>query len=84
MNVQVHDPMVEPREAVEEYGIKVLPRNKLKPADAVVFAVAHQTFIDEGWNLVAGLLKGGKGVVADVKGRLPRKRVPPGISLWRL
>ncbi len=84
INVQVHDPMVEPEEAVEEYGIHVVPRNKLKPADAVVFAVAHQDFIDEGWPLVKSLLKGGKGVVADVKGRLPRTRVPAGISLWRL
>jgi UDP-N-acetyl-D-galactosamine dehydrogenase len=50
----------------------------------VVFAVAHQDFIDEGWPLIKSLLKGGKGVVADVKGRLPRARVPAGISLWRL
>ncbi|MCG3144613.1 MAG: UDP-N-acetyl-D-glucosamine 6-dehydrogenase [Gammaproteobacteria bacterium] len=84
INVQVHDPMVEPEEAVEEYGIQVVPRNRLKPADAVVFAVAHQDFVDEGWLLVKSLLKGGKGVVADVKGRLPRARVPAGISLWRL
>jgi UDP-N-acetyl-D-galactosamine dehydrogenase len=84
INVQVHDPLVEPEEAVEEYGIHVVPRNRLKPADAVVFAVAHQDFIDEGWPLLKGLLKGGKGAVADVKGRLPRGRVPAGISLWRL
>jgi UDP-N-acetyl-D-galactosamine dehydrogenase len=84
INVQVHDPLVEPEEAVEEYGIHVVPRNKLKPADAVVFAVAHQDFIDEGWPLIKSLLKGGKGAVADVKGRMPRGRVPAGISLWRL
>lgn len=83
MNVQVHDPLVDPREAVKEYGIRVVPRKKLKPADAVVFAVAHQEFVDEGWSLVKGLLKNGKGMVADVKGRLPRK-APAGIALWRL
>jgi len=84
IDVQVHDPLVDSKEAADEYGIKVVPRKKLKPADAVVCAVAHQVFIDEGWALIKDLLKSGKGVVADVKGRLPRRGVPPGISLWRL
>lgn len=84
INVQVYDPTVDPKEAMEEYGIRVIPRARLKPADAVVFAVAHKEFVDEGWLLIKRLLKGGKGVVADVKGRLPRSKVPAGIALWRL
>jgi UDP-N-acetyl-D-galactosamine dehydrogenase len=84
VNVQVHDPTVEPKEAMEEYGIRVVPRARLKPADAVVFAVAHKEFVDAGWLLIKRLLKNGRGVVADVKARLPRGKVPAGISLWRL
>lgn len=84
IKVQVYDPAIDPKEAVEEYGIRVTSRARLKPADAVVFAVAHKEFVDEGWLLIKRLLKGGKGVVADVKGRLPRGKVPAGISLWRL
>ena len=37
-----------------------------------------------GWPLVAKLLKGGEGIVLDVKARLDRGKKPEGISLWRL
>ena len=53
-------------------------------AVAVVLAVAHQPYLKEGWGLITSLLDGGKGVVADVKGVLPRDRVPEGVALWRL
>jgi UDP-N-acetyl-D-galactosamine dehydrogenase len=37
-----------------------------------------------GWPLVAKLLKGGQGVVLDVKAKLDRAERPEGIDLWRL
>ena len=57
---------------------------ELEPADAVVFAVAHDDYIKGGWPLVQSLLKGGTGVVLDVKRRLDRDGKPEGIDLWRL
>jgi len=84
MVVQVHDPLAEPAEAEEEYGLQLTPRRKLAPADAVVFAVAHRSYIDGGWRLMKALLTNGRGVVADVKGRLNRARVPAAVTLWRL
>ncbi|MGQ0658244.1 MAG: nucleotide sugar dehydrogenase [Chromatiales bacterium] len=83
VEVQVHDPLVEPQEAMEEYRVEVLPRERLKPADAVVLAVAHQAFVDEGWPLLSSLMRDGRGVVVDVKGKLPRQEVPAHVSLWR-
>jgi len=82
--VQVHDPMASPIEAMREYGVRLLPREDLQPADAVIFAVAHQEFVAEGWTLMRGLLRDGSGVVLDVKSRLPRAERPDGIELWRL
>ena len=82
--VQVHDPMASPAEAHEEYGVHLVPREQLAPAHAVVLAVAHQPYLKEGWGLITSLLDGGKGVVADVKGVLPRDRIPDGVALWRL
>jgi UDP-N-acetyl-D-galactosamine dehydrogenase len=82
--VQVHDPMAHPGEAHEEYGIHLVPREQLAPAHAVVLAVAHQPYLKEGWPLITSLLDAGKGVVADVKGVLPRDRVPADVTLWRL
>jgi UDP-N-acetyl-D-galactosamine dehydrogenase len=82
--VQIHDPMADPHEAHEEYGVQLVARDQLAPAHAVVLAVAHKPYLDAGWPLVAGLLDGGHGVVADVKGVLPRDQVPAGVTLWRL
>jgi UDP-N-acetyl-D-galactosamine dehydrogenase len=84
IKVQVHDPMVAPEEAEREYGIDLIAANALRPADAVILAVAHEAFVRGGWSLVSGLLKKGAGVVLDVKGRLNRAERPAGVLLWRL
>jgi UDP-N-acetyl-D-glucosamine/UDP-N-acetyl-D-galactosamine dehydrogenase len=83
-DVQVHDPLALPEEAVAEYGIELTPMERLRPAQAVVLAVSHQQYRSEGWRLVCKLLDGGKGVVADVRNVLPRDTTPDGIALWRL
>jgi UDP-N-acetyl-D-galactosamine dehydrogenase len=82
--VQIFDPLAEPAEAEHEYGISLTPRDRLAPAQAVVFAVPHREFVDGGWALMTSLLAGGTGVVADIKAKLPRSGVPRGIALWRL
>jgi UDP-N-acetyl-D-galactosamine dehydrogenase len=56
---------------------------ELRPADAVVLAVAHDTFLAGGWPLVQGLLREGNGLVLDVKMKLDRASTPPAIELWR-
>jgi UDP-N-acetyl-D-galactosamine dehydrogenase len=82
--VQVHDPMASAEEAQRQYGVRLLPRQALEPAEVVILAVAHAAFIAEGWKLVTGLLRNGAGVVLDVKAKLPRDEQPSGIELWRL
>jgi len=84
INVQMHDPMALPEEAVRQYGIDLIAADALRPADAVILAVAHETFVRSGWALITALLKSGVGVVLDVKGRLNRAERPAGIELWRL
>lgn len=84
VNVQVHDPLAEADEAMEEYGLELQSIETLAPADAVVFAVPHDRYVEAGWPGITRLLAGGKGVVADVKGRLPRGGRPDGVHLWRL
>ncbi len=82
--VQVHDAIADRREAAEEYGVRLFGRDELKPASAVILAVPHREYLENGWPWLQGLLEGGKGVVLDVKGCLPRTDLPDGISLWRL
>jgi UDP-N-acetyl-D-galactosamine dehydrogenase len=82
--VQVHDPFALPEETAHEYGLALTPFDKLKPADAVILAVAHSDYVSKGWPLIAKLLKGGEGIVLDVKSKLDRAQKPKGIDLWRL
>jgi UDP-N-acetyl-D-glucosamine/UDP-N-acetyl-D-galactosamine dehydrogenase len=82
--VQVHDPLADAAQVKHEYGIELTPIEALHPADAVIFAVAHEPFVRGGWPLLSRLLKGGGGVVLDVKSKLDRSQRPQQIELWRL
>ncbi len=84
LSVQVHDPLADAEEVKDEYGIALTPLHSLRPADAVIVAVAHETFVRGGWPLVTGLMRPEGGVVLDVKGRLDRAARPGNIDLWRL
>ena len=85
VEVQVHDPVVDPASARAELGIALTDWKALRPARAVVLAVGHDVWCgQDAWDLVTALLEGGGGVVADVPRLLPRSRTPAAIRLWRL
>ncbi|SBW09817.1 Protein CapL [uncultured Alphaproteobacteria bacterium] len=84
ITVQVHDPVADADEARHEYGIALTALEDLRPADAVILAVAHAGFVARGWDLVQSQLQNGAGIVADVKGVLDRDTAPAGTDLWRL
>ena len=48
VEVEIHDPWVDPQEAVDEYGIKMSESPAPGQYDAVVIAVAHDQFRDLG------------------------------------
>jgi UDP-N-acetyl-D-galactosamine dehydrogenase len=56
----------------------------LRPADAVILAVAHEEYVRGGWPMVERLLKNREGIVLDVKSQLDRAQRPAKIELWRL
>jgi UDP-N-acetyl-D-galactosamine dehydrogenase len=82
--VQVHDPLASVADASHEYGVTLTELDALQPADAVILAVAHATYIEGGWSLIRQLLHDGAGLVLDVKMKLDRNLQPAGIELWRL
>jgi UDP-N-acetyl-D-galactosamine dehydrogenase len=84
IDAQVHDPLASSQEAKHEYGIALCDLDSLRPADAVIFAVAHDEYVRGGWPFVIRLLKDNEGVVLDVRRRLDRDAKPAGIELWRL
>ena len=82
VEVQVEDPVADAAAAAHEYDIKLC--KSAKPADAVVLAVAHDCYRAAGWPLITGLLRGGCGLVMDVKGVLDLSTTPAGVEVWRL
>lgn len=84
IQVQVCDPAVDPEEAEAEYGITPIPLEALKPASAIVIAVAHDAF-KQLTPAQYGELLGEERVIIDVKSSLCRESYQQqGFKLWRL
>jgi len=82
--VQVNDPLADPDEALREYGIFLTRLEDLKPAAALISAVAHDLY--QHWSVPELLLLlGDKPVLIDVKGTFdPIVLHDAGIRVWRL
>ena len=84
VNVQVCDPEADPAEAMHEYGITLIPMADLKPASAVVLAVAHNSFCKISAQELLKLMNTNP-VLIDVKSVFSFDVMKTsGISVWRL
>ncbi|USK33677.1 nucleotide sugar dehydrogenase [Bacillus sp. F19] len=84
VEVQVSDILADKNDSKEEYGVDLIDFEYLKPADAVILAVPHQKYINNGWEQFNQLLKHGKGIVVDIKSCLDKETCPEELTLWRL
>ena len=85
VQVLVHDPIAEPKEAVEEYGIHLSKWDDLRDIDGIIVAVAHREFADMGLQkLLKPLRNQREGVVIDVKCLLDQAKLPKTLKYWRL
>jgi UDP-N-acetyl-D-glucosamine/UDP-N-acetyl-D-galactosamine dehydrogenase len=84
ITVQACDPQADADEAVKEYGVQLTPFGQLRPAEAIVVAVAHKEFVGLGVNDFLNILKTNP-VVMDIKG-VCRQTIfmETDIRLWRL
>jgi len=82
--VQVHDPLCDPEEALQEYGITLLDESDLLPAHAIVLAIAHQEYLN--WSLdqwINVLLSG--CVFMDIQGKMQTNQLQSvGYIIWKL
>lgn len=83
--VYVHDPLVQPEQALNEYGLTLstweqLPQN----ADTIIAAVSHTEYITQPVASLLAPLKSG-GVFIDIKSAyLPEDVISCGAHLWRM
>jgi UDP-N-acetyl-D-glucosamine/UDP-N-acetyl-D-galactosamine dehydrogenase len=81
---QTHDPYCDPEEALDEYGIILCKEKQLEPAQAVVLAVSHQSYLS--WSIEHWLsLLVANGIVVDVKNVVPFKELEQANHrVWKL
>ena len=84
VEVQITDAYADFEEAHAEYGVNLTSYEELKPADAVIYAVPHEAYVNKEWELFDDVLKHGKGIVVDVKSKLDKSICPENVTLWRL
>ncbi|MEO1767895.1 nucleotide sugar dehydrogenase [Thiobacter aerophilum] len=84
VEVHVHDPIADPKDAVHEYGVTLKPWEALPIADAIVVAVAHKEFGERP--LADYRVKvNGRGALIDVKGVFDPEAARANFArFWRL
>jgi UDP-N-acetyl-D-galactosamine dehydrogenase len=84
VDVRVHDPVPDPKDAMHEYGIELASWEALPRADALIAAVAHRRFLKVPLGeLTAKVVPG--GCFMDVKARFDTAALrAAGLSVWRL
>nr|WP_026297495.1 nucleotide sugar dehydrogenase [Paenibacillus daejeonensis] len=85
----VVDPIANIHEVKEQYEIELVDLDKIKDADCLVFAVAHNEFIDKDMKFWSKLFKedldNSSKVIIDVKSIMEKSDISnEGFSFWRL
>ena len=84
INVVIHDPIADKEEAHEEYGVNLVDWDKLPKANAIVAAVSHKAYQEQGLPALLDKLVD-KGVFIDVKSAWdPAEIEKAGKAVWRL
>ncbi len=82
--VLVHDPLANPVEALNEYGVRLTIWEKLPQVEALVASVSHQYYLDIPILDLLAKLKPA-GIFVDVKSSFSNKVITElGFRVWRL
>jgi UDP-N-acetyl-D-galactosamine dehydrogenase len=79
----VHDPLADPVEARQEYGLSLVPIDEMVGLDALILAVSHEWYLGQGQARLMAMLHDG-GVLVDVKSVLDPSRIDRAIRYWSL
>lgn len=84
VELHIHDPVADAKEARHEYGIELESWESLPRADVIIAAVSHQEFIERPISdLQSKVVE--RGCFIDVKSQFDQKVLnDTGLSVWRL
>lgn len=83
INPLIHDPIAEPNEVYQEYGIKLADWQDLSNLDAIVLAVSHRAYLEMPREQLLACVRP-SGVLMDVKSALDPATMPPNVTYWSL
>jgi len=85
VDVLVSDPLADPDEAREYYGVELQPLKEINNVDAVVLSVVHRLYRESGLDGIAGLCADRKALILDVKGCFNLEEAQKSsVTYWRL
>ena len=84
LNVQVVDPYANKEEVLIETGVNIVDLEEVEKSEVIVIAVAHQEYVEYGWELINRIKKGPQSIIIDLKSILDKNEVPSSSELWRL
>ncbi|MDA1886858.1 nucleotide sugar dehydrogenase [Bacillus cereus group sp. BY105LC] len=88
INPVVVDPVADTVEAKKEYNIDIIKIDEIKDADCLIFAVAHDAFMQMNWDEIDSLFSDANNkekILIDVKSILNKSEIEErGYSYWRL
>ena len=83
IEAQVADALADPELVEHEYGMDLVPFERLKSLDGLIFAVPHDAYTGLGSDTLFSALAPG-GIFIDVKSAVRRDEVPTGVRYWSL
>lgn len=84
VEVYLHDPVADAKEAKHEYGLDILPWEELPQADGIIVAVAHDEYAKMSLSHLLGKVAHG-GCFIDVKSKFNQVALEEkGVRVWRL
>lgn len=84
IHVYVHEPLADPKEAEEFYGIKLCTFDELNDLGAIIIAVPHKEYKNMALSEFTSKLNN-KGCIVDIKSMLDKKELEQSkISYWKL
>ena len=83
IHARVHDPLADPDEAQQAYGLSLAPLEALYDLDALILAVPHDAYVAILPEMLPAALRPG-GIVVDVKSVLRARDIPDDRRFWSL
>ncbi len=78
----VHDPLADVEEAHRELGVELCAWDQVRDLDALILAVSHRHYVDQGIDLLRLVRSGGAFI--DIKSVLRPEQMTRGIRYWSL